>query len=288
MKCNSQKLRKIKFIIFAMVGILFLGMPTLYATDGVTFVGDDEVETGESQTILIHITYSEKIGILEGVLSYDTENIESFSVSSSYNGWTTTYNESTGKFNALYASGLEDGDVLEITYVLKDEATSGYITLSNISLTTISYSIIDIDDITKTISAKVSSSSNTDEVSNSSTTDDTSSSTTDDTDSDTSGNSSTSDDTDSDASTSSSTDSDTSTSDTSSSSSSSGDSSTSSSSTSGSTTETSSSSSTSDDTTTSSSSLPYTGSKKFIIIGIVIFIILNIFIYRKWRYYKDV
>ena len=185
MNCKNRNMRKTKFIIVLIIGILFFNMPVLYATDTVSFVGDDEVETGVSQTITIHVTYSEEIGVLEGVLSYDTENIEDFSVSSSYNGWTTTYNESTRKFNTLYASGTTDDDVLEIIYTLKEGSTSGYITLSDISLTTISYSIIDVDDITKTITAKTSTSTDEDTTntnvstsSSSSSTDSTSTSTT--------------------------------------------------------------------------------------------------------------
>ena len=221
MKNNRKKLIKIKFIIIFIIIVLCCSLPYCYATNIVTFVGDDEVEAGVSQTIIIHVTYSEEIGVLEGILSYDTENIEDFSVSSSYNGWTITYNESTGKFNTLYASGTTDDDVLEITYTLKEGSTSGYITLSDISLTTISYSTIEEDDITKTITAKASS--NTDEDTTNTTTSASSSTT-----------------------------------------------------------------SNSRDSTTATSSLPYTGNIKYIIMGIIIFLIVVILVYRKLKYYKTV
>ena len=221
MKNNRKKLIKIKFITIFIIIVLCCSLPYCYATNIVTFVGDDEVEAGVSQTIIIHVTYSEEIGVLEGILSYDTENIEDFSVSSSYNGWTITYNESTGKFNTLYASGTTDDDVLEITYTLKEGSTSGYITLSDISLTTISYSTIEEDDITKTITAKASS--NTDEDTTNTTTSASSSTT-----------------------------------------------------------------SNSRDSTTATSSLPYTGNIKYIIMGIIIFLIVVILVYRKLKYYKTV
>lgn len=107
-------------------------------------------ETNQENTITIEITSSEKIGVIEGNISHDA-GISQVKVSSSYNGWTATYNEETGKFNAFKAEGTNNEEVLQITYQLNSNSSQGTIEAKDINLTTISYKTIEVENIRKTI-----------------------------------------------------------------------------------------------------------------------------------------
>lgn len=152
-------MEKIKFTTIIFIIILCVSKITLASSASVQFKGANEVVTGEDNITTIQIQNSEAVGVIEGVISYDS-NIKDLKISSSYNGWTITYNETTGKFNAFKAEGTSNGEALQITYKLSENASQGTITLKNIELTTISYDTIKIENnITKTVT-KITQNSN--------------------------------------------------------------------------------------------------------------------------------
>ena len=117
----------------------------------IELIGNSEVRAREEQTITVKVTNGTAIGVVEGYIKKDF-NIERLKVSSSYNGWMTTYNEEQGCFNAFNPEGTIEGEVIKITYVLKDNANKATITLSDLKLTTIEYDTIELqDEVTKTI-----------------------------------------------------------------------------------------------------------------------------------------
>lgn len=108
-------------------------------------------ETDKEDIITIEISNSEKVGVIEGIISHDA-GIKQIEIKSSYNGWTTVYNEETGKFNAFKAEGANQEEVLQIIYQLNPNSSQGTIAVKNIELTTISYNTIEVEnDISKTI-----------------------------------------------------------------------------------------------------------------------------------------
>ena len=150
-------MRKITIVtVLILVSSLFFCFSTTLATgEQISFVGETEVQEGKENTISIKVLANNSVGVVQGVLKFD-ENIEDVSVLSSYNGWTTTYNENTGLFNTFNAHGTTNGEVLQIKYKLKNGASSTKITLNSIELTTIDYNTTKInEEVTKTISKKM-------------------------------------------------------------------------------------------------------------------------------------
>lgn len=160
-------MKNIKFSIITFFTILFVSNIALANSNSVQFSGNSEVIVGEENVVTIKIQNNEPIGVIEGVISCDS-NIKDLKISSSYNGWTATYNDKTGKFNAFNAEGTSNGDVLQITYKLSENASKGSIILKDIQLTTISYETIEIKDVIEKTITKTSetSKSTTQEISN--------------------------------------------------------------------------------------------------------------------------
>ena len=145
-------MEKTKLIVAIFVIILGALTITQAASASVKFKGEDKIEAEKEQILTIEISNNEAIGVINGIISYDS-NIKDVKISSGYNGWMATYNEATGQFNALKAEGETNGEVLQITYKLKEDASQGTITLKDIELTTTSYETIKIEEnINKTIS----------------------------------------------------------------------------------------------------------------------------------------
>lgn len=141
-------------IVFGIFILMMLVLSTKVCAADVQLLGENEVVKGQEQKITLKISNDEAIGAAEGNITFDS-NIEGIEVSSSYNGWITTYNATTGKFNSFKAEGVKTGEIIEIKYRLKDTATSGRITISNLELTTITYNAISIpNSIVKNVTAK--------------------------------------------------------------------------------------------------------------------------------------
>lgn len=144
-------MKKLKISIITFAIILCISKISSAANASVQLNGENKVIAGKDNTITLQIQNSEAIGVIEGTISHDS-NIKDIQISPSYNGWTITYNESTGKFNAFKAEGTSNGEALQITYKLDENASQCSITLKDIELTTTSYNTIKIEkDIIKTI-----------------------------------------------------------------------------------------------------------------------------------------
>lgn len=135
--------------ILSILVVLFL---TLFILSAICFnvkaaeleiKGRKEIE-GNKGTLIVNVSNELPVGVVQGVLSYD-DNFEYVKLNTSYNGWTTTYNENIGLFNIFNASGTKDGDVLELEYKLKDDKDKGTIKIDEIELTTIEYDILKLE-----------------------------------------------------------------------------------------------------------------------------------------------
>lgn len=138
-------MKKLKIIICILIfiSLLCLAITSYGENSPVSLKGESEVEQKTSQTLTVEITNTEAIGVIEGILSYD-DTIENVTIEPSYNGWSATYNPSTKKFNAYNATGTKSGEVIKITYNLKENASKGNIVLKDIELTTITYETINV------------------------------------------------------------------------------------------------------------------------------------------------
>lgn len=145
-------MQKIHIAIILFIIILCGLLTTVLASGAVIYINGDNDVIGEKDNIItVQVQNSEAVGVIQGTIKFDS-NIKDVKIVSSYNGWTATYNETTGKFNAFNAEGTSNGEVLQIIYKLSENANQGLITLKDIELTTISYDTIKIDNnITKTI-----------------------------------------------------------------------------------------------------------------------------------------
>ena len=148
-----KRLSLIMLLISMFISIMIVEVHAAQAK--VEFVGQKEVETGKEYTINVKVSNEVAVGVVQGTLSYDS-NIQNVTINASYNGWTTTYNAETGTLNSFNAAGTKEGEIIQITYKLKDGANSGTITISNIELTTIDYNTINLDGkVTQSINKKV-------------------------------------------------------------------------------------------------------------------------------------
>lgn len=147
----QKSIKNILNIILIVVLTILLFNTKVRATESqVQLIGESIVKEGQ-QVMTIKINNDEKIGVVGGCIKGD-DNIESIEVAGSFNGWTITYNNETGEFNTLNAAGINNGEVLQLKYKVKDTKKGAKITLSNIELTTISYDTIKISEtITKEI-----------------------------------------------------------------------------------------------------------------------------------------
>ena len=97
-------MKKTKLIVAIFVIILGALTITKAASTSVKFKGEDKIVAEKEEILTIEISNNEKIGVINGIISYDS-NIKDVKIDSSYNGWMVTYNEETGQFNALKAEG---------------------------------------------------------------------------------------------------------------------------------------------------------------------------------------
>lgn len=153
-------MKKLKItIVFILMLITSFNIFNVYASnEEIELIGKKEVEAGELETLEIKISSDRTIGVVEGTITFDS-NIENITVEPTYNGWTTTYNESTGQFNSYSTTGIKNGEVIKITYKAKEQLLNGKVTLNDIKLTTIDYDTIDLPgEKVKDITLKMNSS----------------------------------------------------------------------------------------------------------------------------------
>lgn len=150
-----MKKNKILFsiLINVVMFMLIFSIKSYASTPNVNLTGKTSVYPNEVEEIIVKISSDDSIGVIEGKLSADS-NIEITEFSVIDSKWTLTHNKRTGFFNALYAYGAKNEDVLKIKYKLKNGAKEGTIKLSNISLTTIEYNTIEISEALIKVTAK--------------------------------------------------------------------------------------------------------------------------------------
>lgn len=133
--------------------ILCMTVTCVFAeTVPVSLEGETSVTPGSTGTVNVKISSSDTIGVVSGVIGYDS-NITSVEVSGK-NNWTVTYNSETGKFNAYKAEGAKSEEIIQIKYTASNTEGTGTITLSSLQVTNINYETENVSDITKDITIK--------------------------------------------------------------------------------------------------------------------------------------
>lgn len=149
--------KSIVLVISTVILFLIISSANSMAAESIiSLSGDGEVESGTTQTILVKVKNDDAVGVIQGKIAGDS-NIEIVNVEAIDNNWVVNYNSATKQFNAYYADGVTDGEVLAIKYKLKEGMAIGTVTLSEIKLTTITYVPIENYDVEKTIVGKQSS-----------------------------------------------------------------------------------------------------------------------------------
>lgn len=139
-------MKKLKKILLLFVILLGCTCIKARATEiPISINGADEIIGNTEGTLIVKINNNESVGVVAGKLSYNSA-ITDVKVSENNVGWTTTYNESTGVFNAINPKGVVEGEVIKITYKLKTSEQNGLITLSNIELITTTYETLKIQE----------------------------------------------------------------------------------------------------------------------------------------------
>ena len=118
----------------------------------VSLEGETSVTPGSTGTVNVKISSSDTIGVVSGVIGYDS-NITSVEVSGK-NNWVVTYNSETGQFNAYKAEGAKLEEIIQIKYTVSNTEGTGTITLSSLQVTNINYETENVSDITKDITIK--------------------------------------------------------------------------------------------------------------------------------------
>ena len=132
-------------VILAIMVFITLIIGNVNAEDSqIQIISSGEIENGY-QTMQIKVTQSEEIGAIDCILQGDS-NIESIEVDPSFNGWTVTYNNNTGKIIAYNPVGTKDGAIIQFKCKLNDVTKDAKVTLSSVELTTISYNTITVNE----------------------------------------------------------------------------------------------------------------------------------------------
>ena len=146
-------MKKIFLTCILMVLVSILAITSVYAlTATVSFNGEGKVEPGTKNKITVNISSGSTIGGIEGKIE-TSSNITKLTEANikGINGWTLTYNEETGTFNAFKASGTKNEDIIEIEYTVGSQEGTASIELKELAVTDITYEEEEIDDVSKTI-----------------------------------------------------------------------------------------------------------------------------------------
>lgn len=145
-------MKRKSIILFLIIVILAILTLNIYASSAsLQITGKDTIEPGTTGTMTVKlVSDTDTIGVVSGQIKVNA-NIENIQMQGK-NGWQATYNKTTGEFNILKAEGAKVEDIADITYTIKSNATEKTdITISNIELTTIQYSTINLSDISKEV-----------------------------------------------------------------------------------------------------------------------------------------
>lgn len=127
--------------------ILFVIISLAYATSvfaantTLNLSGASSLAPGSTGKMTLHITSSNKIGGIEGVIT-KSSNITNIKVIAK-NGWNNplideekdqTYNEETGNFIIYKPAGTSSGEIMEIEYTVSDSEGTGKIEIKDITV----------------------------------------------------------------------------------------------------------------------------------------------------------
>lgn len=145
---------KKSLMIMLFISIIFCMTATFVfaETVPVSLEGETSVTPGSTGTVNVKISSSDTIGVVSGVIGYDS-NVTSVEVSGK-NNWVVTYNSETGQFNAYKAEGAKSEEIIQIKYTASNTEGTGTITLSSLQVTNINYETENVSDITKGITIK--------------------------------------------------------------------------------------------------------------------------------------
>ena len=144
--------KSLMIILFISIILCITATCVFAETVPVSLEGETNVTPGSTGTVNVKISSSDTIGVVSGVIGYDS-NITSVEVSGK-NNWTVTYNSETGKFNAYKAEGAKSEEIIQIKYTASNTEGTGTITLSSLQVTNINYETENVSDITKDITIK--------------------------------------------------------------------------------------------------------------------------------------
>ncbi len=147
-------MKKLKIIIcFALIVAGLMFTKVYAANPTIQLNGITTLNNGENGKFTIHINSDSSVGVVSGTISHS--NVSNIAVQGTA-GWQVTYNESTGKFNAINAAGSTNSDVAEITFKVSEDAKENiWIKLNDkITVATTEYEKIQLSGITKNIVLK--------------------------------------------------------------------------------------------------------------------------------------
>lgn len=151
-------MKKSLIIMLLTLTILCITATYVFAENSPLSLQGKQVVPGSTGTVNVKISSSDTIGVVSGVIGYDS-NITSVEVSGK-NNWTVTYNSETGQFNAYKAEGTKQEEIIQIKYTASNAESTGKITLKDLKVTNINYETEEISNITKEITIKNSTTNN--------------------------------------------------------------------------------------------------------------------------------
>lgn len=149
------------FIIIFLITIIFATTITYVFAENnpISLEGETTIAPGKTNKVIVKISSDETIGVVSGKIEYNS-NISNIQVTGK-NNWAVTYNKETGVFNVYKAEGANTEEIIEIQYTASNTEGTGEITLSDIKVTNINYEEKNINNVTKTITIKQVTPSNT-------------------------------------------------------------------------------------------------------------------------------
>lgn len=146
-----KRLKIVMCFVLIIAGLMFT---KVYAANPIVQVnGDTTLNNGESGKLTIRVNSDNPVGVISGTISQS--NVSNLTVQG-LAGWQVTYNEATGKFNAVNAAGSSNSDVAEITFKVSVSAKENIWVKLNDKITVVNtdYEKKELSGITQNITLK--------------------------------------------------------------------------------------------------------------------------------------
>lgn len=143
-------MKKTKIIIFFAIIFIMLNISNVFGSGEQLYIeGDTTVELGKTKTLVVKmVSDDKKIGIISGIIENNSELI-SFEKPVAQNGWSLTFNATTGKFIMYNEEGANSEEIMKINYTAGNNLGSETIQIKDITFTTIEYETVEVGNITK-------------------------------------------------------------------------------------------------------------------------------------------